>query len=350
MKNHFVPIILMIIYVFPGCKKEKDKEPVVKKAIVTTIAGQYDGFADGPLASAQFDRPADLAITTDGSIYVADRYNRRIRRIYGNLVSTYAGNGGSDYVDSTGPKAEFPTPHCITADQNGNLYVLDANDPRVRKINTAALVSTYAGMATEGYVDGPVSNAKFRYSNGITTDKNGNVFVADAANHCIRKISAAGQVSTLAGNGLAGYTDDLGTKAQFNAPYGIAVDKNGNVFVLDVLNYRIRKITPAGQVSTIAGTGTSGTADGNKATAQFGFMQGVAIDGQGNLYVSDEDRIRKVSPNGTVTTIAGGDSGFEDGEGIGAKFAAPKGLAIDAEGNIYIADEANHRIRKITFE
>jgi hypothetical protein len=166
MKKRLVPFILL--FVFTSCKKDHPEIP--KKAIVTTIAGSTNrGYANGDALSAQFDNPADLVIASDGSIYVADRSNFRIRKIAGGQVSTFAGNSNSDVIDSTGEKAAFATPHCVTSDVNGNLFVLDANDPRVRKITTAALVSTYAGMATEGYVDGAAVAAKFRYSNGIAS-------------------------------------------------------------------------------------------------------------------------------------------------------------------------------------
>jgi sugar lactone lactonase YvrE len=351
MKILLTPCFILLLITVAGCKKHSHEEEAPKKAIVTTIAGSGNGgYLDGAAADARFYAPSDVAVHTDGTVYVVDRNNLRIRKIVNGQVSTVAGNGNSAVVDTIGLYASFVTPHCITLNASGNLFILDANDPRIRKVAPNTTVSTYAGASTEGYIDGPASIAKFRYSNGIAADAQGNVYVADAGNNCIRKITPNGIVSTLAGGSQVGYQDGTGAAARFNAPYGLAVDTKGNVYVCDVLNYRIRKITPAGVVTTLAGNGTNGSADGDRNTAQFEFLEDMVADKNGNLYVTDVHRIRKISPTGKVTTIAGSTYGYADGEGANAKFAAPNGLGIDAQGNIYVADHANQRIRKISFE
>jgi sugar lactone lactonase YvrE len=170
-------------------------------------------------------------------------------------------------------------------------------------------------------------------------------------NNRIRKISLTGQISTIAGSNIAGFRNGNSAGAQFSFPGGIAIDGQGNLYIADRGNFRIRKITPAGDVSTFAGSGTAGSADGNADAAEFSHdMHDIVIDGQGNLYIADGDRIRRVTPQGVVSTIAGSTFGFKDGDGSSAKFNLPNGMTIDAQGNIYVADLNNNRIRKISFE
>ena len=210
------------------------------------------------------------------------------------------------------------------------------------------LVTTLAGTGTIGFTDGAL--AQFNFPAGVAVDAAGNVYVADLDNQRIRKISAAGVVSTLAGSGTAGFLDATGTTAQFNFPSGVAVDAAGNVYVADGSNHRIRKVSAAGVVTTLAGSGTASLDDGSGATAQFISPAGVAVDAAGNIYVADRNnhRIRKISAAGIVSTLAGSaTAGFLDGSGASAQFNNPLGVAVDAAGNIYVADLSNHRIRQI---
>ena len=350
MKKYFVPLAVVILSAGIACKKVIP--PKEKKWVVSTIAGEgTKGFADGPASFSKFQVPFDVAVAADGTIYVTDALNRRIRKIEAGQVSTFAGNGTNGIVNGNGNQAQFKGPYLLALDGNGNLYTLDVTDPRIRKISPAAEVSTYAGTAIPGFADGAVAIAQFKEGEGgIVADAQGNIYMADYNNQRIRKISISGQVTTIAGSGNSGFRNGNGGTAQFNFPGGIAIDKQGNLYVADGLNFRIRKITPGGEVSTFAGSGVSGDVDGDAGMAQFNYITDIVVDAQGNLFVTDDNRVRKISPQGVVSTIAGSIAGYADGPGASAKFNGPSGLGIDARGNIYVADATNNRIRKISFE
>jgi len=214
------------------------------------------------------------------------------------VVSTLAGRGTGGFANGAGTWARFNYPTGVAVDSAGNVYVGDEGNHRIRKITAAKVlvVSTIAGSATAGFRDGTGTSARFHTPHGMAVDSSGNVYVADDDNHRIRKITAAGVVSTLAGSGTGGHRDGTGTAAQFNRPYGVALDTSGNVYVADSHNHRIRKITAAGEVSTIAGSGTGGHRDGTGTSAQFNNPRGVAVDTSGNLYVADmgAQRILKI--------------------------------------------------------
>jgi sugar lactone lactonase YvrE len=312
--------------------------------VVTTLAGTgapNGGYVDGPGTSAQFYSPHGLAVDATGNIYVADTYNNRIRKITtAGVVTTFAGSSGG-YVEGTGTTAKFQYPYSIAIDALGNKYVADYDNDRIRKITTTGVVTTFAGYGTDGYVDGSGIYAQFYGPQGIAVDASGNVFVADTSSSRIRKITPAGVVTTLAG----------GTSVQFNGPSGVAVDVSGNVYVADTNNHRIRKISTSGVVTTFAGSGAYGFADGIGTLAQFANPHGLAVDASGNIYVADTGNncIRKITPSGVVTTFAGsGAYGFANGIGILAQFAYPQGVAIDGSGNVYVADTDNDWVRKIT--
>lgn len=319
---------------------------------VSTFAGSGEGSADGTGTAAQFKKPHDLVLDANGNLFVTDGDNHKIRKITSaGEVSTFA---GSTYGFTNGPAntAQFQFIKGITIDINRNLYVADENSQRIRKITPSGDVSTLAGSGTEGSSDNVVgTSAEFRYPTGVAVDGNGNVYVADKDNHRIRKISTNGEVTTFAGSS-EGSSEGNGTAAQFKKPYDAVFDASGNMYVADSDNHKIRKITPAGAVSTFAGS-SYGFQDGPGNTAQFQFIKGIAIDGNGNLYVADENshRIRKITPAGVVSTLAGtGSEGSTDGEGSAAQFRYPTGVAVDANGNVYVADKDNHKIRKITID
>jgi sugar lactone lactonase YvrE len=316
---------------------------------VSTIAGSTEGFSNGTGTDAQFSLPAGVAVNASGIIYVADRDNHKIRKITpAGVVTTFAGSTiGSQ--DGNGTSAKFNWPTSLTVDPNGNVYVADYGNHKIRKITPTGDVTTLAG-STLGFADGTGINAKFNYPWDLVLDANGNLYTSDLRNHKIRKITPTGVVTTIAGN-TEGYADGIGTNAQFNFPSGIDLDAAGNLYVTDGLNNKIRKITAAGVVTTIAGN-TLGFADGTGLEAQFNNPIGLVIDTNDNLYVADSNnhRIRKITPAGVVTTIAGSIGGFADGLGANSKFSIPSGLEIDNSGVLYVADLDNHKIRKIIID
>jgi len=341
-----------------------------KAVIVSTFAGSgptgvfnKGSFADGVRSSARFNKPHGIAIDMAGNLYVADTVNHSIRKITPNgEVSTLAGSV-QGFANGQGENARFNFPNGITIDVAGNLYVADTGNHRIRKITPNGKVSTLAGSDEFGFADGQGSHAQFKVPTDIVIDAMGNLYVADSANHRIRKITPNGEVSTFAGGGpilhfdIGSFPDGQGSAALFNQPSGIAIDAAGNLYVTETVKHRIRKITPKGEVTTLAG-GESGFADGQGSVARFHWPSGIAIDAAGNLYVADKDnhRIRKITPNGEVSTLAGSSEkgkyhgyigGFADGEGSNALFDGPHGITIDAAGNLYVADKDNHRIRKI---
>jgi sugar lactone lactonase YvrE len=305
---------------------------------VSTVAGSGTaGFADGAAASAQFHRPTSVAVDAAGVVYVADMDNHRIRRIaVDGSVSTLAGTGQIGTADGPGASAQFNAPRGVAVDRAGNVYVADSDNSTIRKILPDGTVST---LATGLF-----------YPYGLAVDAAGNVIVADTGSHRIRKVAPDGTVTTIAGS-TGGWADGIGAAAQFAVPYHVALDDAGNIFVADSNNARIRKIAPGGVVTTLAGTGVTGQADGPGATAQFFLPLGVAADNDGNVYVIDawNQRVRRISAAGVVSTLTGSTAGFLDGAGATARFAYPFGIALAAPGGaLVIADTYNHRIRRIS--
>ena len=260
-------------------------------------------------------------------------------------VTTLAGST-QGFADGTGVAAQFHFPEGVATDAAGNVYVADTYNNKIRKITPAGEVSTLAG-STQGYTDGSGDTAQFHAPISVATDAANNLYVGDVHNNIIRKITPTGEVSTLAGS-TAGFADGTGA-AQFDQPWGVSTDTAGNVYVADANNNKIRKITPEGVVSTFAGS-IQGYADGNWASAKFFLPRGVATDTAGNVYVADTSisKIRKISSAGVVSTLAGSTQGFVDGTGAAAQFNQPFGLTTDTAGNVYVADTFNNKIRKIT--
>lgn len=314
----------------------------------------------GSTTTARFNHPAGLAVDSAGNIFVADTVNQAIRKITpGGAVTTLAGLAGSaGTADGTGVAARFNNPYGIAVDPAAALHVADASNHALRSVTPAAAVSTPAGLAgSAGADNGTGAAARFSSPLGVAVDPAGNRYVADSANNTIRMVTPAGEVTTIAGTaGVAGSADGTGAAASFNSPRGIARDTGGNLYVADFNNYTIRKIAPGGVVTTFAGTAgapiTVGNGDGTGNAARFAGPWGLAIDSAGNLYVAESNgsTIRKITPAGVVTTFAGnlGNPGAADGTGTAAQFRAPAGVATDADDNIYVADTFNCTIRKIT--
>lgn len=269
-------------------------------------------------------------------------------------VITLAGDAhsGAGSTDGTGSAARFRFPQGVAVDSSGDVYVADAGNNAIRKITPAGVVTTFAG-GVWGSQDGTGIGARFNLPSDLAIDHAGNIFVADMGNDTIREITPAGVVTTLAGMaGEVGSADGTASAARFKNPWAIAVDDAGNLYVADTGNNTIREITPGGVVTTVAGSaGQAGSANGTGSAARFKGPQGIAVDSVGNIYVADaeNDTIRAITPGGVVTTLAGspGEFGFADGTGSAARFAIPIGVAVDGNGNVYVGDSYGHAIRKI---
>lgn len=337
---------------------------VDSSGIISTIAGSgaFGFYGEGVSATtAALLTPAGVTIDKSGNIYIADTNNSRVRKVDADgVITTFAGNESYGYSGDGGPAtlAKLNTPYGVAADDDGNLYVVDSSYSRIRKIDTAGMISTAAGIGTYGYSgdDGPATAASFNNVFRVAADAVGNVFVADKDNHRIRKIDSSGVITTIAGTGVAGYSGDGGSAlaAEIQGPFGIVSDISGNIYFSDTGNQRIRKIDSAGIISTIAGTGTAGySGDGDNAlVANINSPNGIALDATGNLYFADtlNHRIRKIDVAGIITTVAGnGVYGFsgDNGAATSASLYYPKDVAIDPSGNILIADTYNDRIRKV---
>ncbi len=308
--------------------------------VVTTFAG------------GAFTGPVGVTVDTSGTVYVANTSGHTIVKItQGGVISTLAGAGYPGSADGTGTAATFYYPYDVAADTSGNVYVADAYNNEIRKIvASSGVVTTLAGNGTSGYADGTGSAARFATPNGVTVDTAGNVYVADTANNRIRKITPAGVVVTLAGSGTSGNADGFGIAASFNFATRLTVDATGSVFVSDTGNQLIRKISPPGSVTTFAGSGATGSANGTGTSASFSAPRGIGVDALGNVYVAETDAnlIRKITAAGVVTTLAGsGLKGNVDGIGTAASFNSPQGGAADAAGNFYVVDNGTALIRLV---
>ncbi len=337
---------------------------------VTTYSGSgTSGFISGPIDSATFNGPFGMCIDKCRNIYIADANNNCIRKInttFGTVI-TYAGTGAAGYKDGSADSALFNNPSDLCVDDSGNVYVSDFLNQRIRKISIQGIVSTIAGSGTAGYLDGSHSTARFNYPRGICIDPAGNIFVSDSWNHRIRKIDPSGNVSTYAGGGVAMGVSSIGslidgadTSARFYTPAGMTIDQYGNLYVADAYNHRIRKIDTARIVTTLIGSGPVGPGNGSfldvtLSLSRLNTPTELFIDtGSNELYIGDtfNNRIRKASfSSGTVVTYAGsGVQSFVNGVDSQATFNFPRGIVlIDSAGKIlYVADYNNHSVRLIS--
>ena len=327
---------------------------------ITTYAGRDFSGDGGPATAARLLAPAGVALDPAGNLYIADTADHRIRKVTpGGTISTYAGSGNFGFSGDGGPAtaAELNFPRDVALDPAGNLYIADSGNSRIRKVSPGGTISTYAGSGSRGFSGdgGPAAAAQLNNPVGMALDPAGNLYIADITNNRIRKVTSGGTISTYAGSGSFGFSGDGGpaTDAQLGVPVGVALDPAGNLYIADHDNGRIRKVTSGGTISTYAGSGSRGlSGDGGPATAaQLYSPHGVALDTAGNLYIADSNRIRKVTPGGTISTYAGTGTGPFSGDGgpaTAAQLSSPAGVALDLTGNLYIADDGNYRIRKVT--
>ena len=384
--------------------------------VITTVAGNNDdGFSgDGGATTSSLESPQGVAVDGAGNIYIADSGNHRVRRVTADgRINTLAGSGTGGFFGDGGPARDalFDVPVAVAPDNLGNIYVADQNNHRVRRISPSFFISTVAGNGAFGATGdgGPAIGATFQNPITIVLDTSRNLFIADPGSNRIRKIDAAGFISTFAGNGLAGFSGDGNDalNASFDSPYGVAVTPVGDVFVADTGNSRIRKVSASGLVTTVAGGGSSDmrqdgipalgadlgqptaivvdpagnlflndtetqrvrristngiittVAGGGTSQAETGIAtsialkgpQSLALDSAGNLYIGDVDRVRRVAPGGIMSTIAGnGRAGFsgDGGLAVAASISDPLGLFIDRNGTLYLSDAGNHRVRTVT--
>jgi sugar lactone lactonase YvrE len=312
----------------------------------TTLAGSggtVSTSADGSGSDAQFDAPRGIAVDREGNYYVADTRNNIVRKITpSGVVTTLAGTGGTEGgTNGTGAQARFNEPFGVAVDDAGSIYVADASNNAVRKITAAGVVTTFAGGNGAGSADGTGTSAQFDEPRGICIDSTGTLYIADYDNHTIRKITTAGVVTTLAGRAdVPGNADGVGTAASFRGPMGIAVDATGIVYVADTGNRSIRRISASGTVTTVSLSGST-----------LSEPRGVAVTSSGTILVADygSHTIRSISSSGTVTTLAGAiDSpGTADGASSSARFHYPSALALLSDGSLAVADTDNDTIRGV---
>jgi uncharacterized protein (TIGR03437 family) len=345
----------------------------VSHGIITTVVGNgnqgYSGDG-GPATKASLNQPAGVAVDPAGNLYIADWLNQVIRKVSGGIITTVAGTGAIGYSGDGGPatNASLNFPIGVAVDSASNLYIADTYNNRLRKVS-GNIITTTAGNGTNRYSGdgGPATGASFNGPSDVAVDSAGNLYIADTNNNRIRKVSG-GIITTVAGSGSAGYSGDGGpaTSAQLNGPTGVAVDFAGNIYIGDGFNPVVRKVS-GGIITTVAGNGVQGySGDGGRATnASLYLPSGVAVDSVGNLYIADasDNVIRKVS-DGIITTVAGGFEGVvvfcvpfsincagfsgDGGPATSAQLNGPGGVAVDSTGNIYIADSGNNRIRKVS--
>ena len=337
--------------------------------IITTVAGngtnRYSGDG-GAATNAGLYSPAGVAVDAEGNLFIADTYDQRIRKVNSRgIITTVVGSGNEGYNGNglAATNSSLYLPAGVAVDADDNLLIADTGNNRIREETYGLLITVAGGEGTLGGDGGPAINAGINQPAAVAIDGNGNLFIADRDNSRIRKVDVNDTITTLAGKSVVGYAGDGGvaTNAELNNPYGVAVDATGNVFIADTYNQRVRKVDANGIITTVAGTGTAGfSGDGGAATnATLHYPYGLATDAYGDLFIADyyNQRIRKLAPNGIITTVAGNGTNYlaqhplfsgDGGPATNATFADPYCVAVDASGDLYIADTYNYRIRKVT--
>lgn len=323
---------------------------------VATLAGSGSfGFANGTGESAVLAYPAALAADTSGNLFFTDQSTSRIRKVTtAGVVTTLAGNGSPGNTEGTGTAALFNWPQAVSVGPGGILYIADTNSHRVRTLSTSNTSALFIGSSQGkvGSVGSSGASIRLNTPRGVYYDApTSTVFVSDTANNRVLAVNTSGAITAIIGNSTGGYVDSTFASAQFNFPQGLAGNSSGLIYVADTNNHRIRVINrTSGAVSTLAGS-SAGYQDGTTTSAKFTNPYALAVAPSGDIYVSDtgNHRIRKITPEGVVTTVAGtGVAGFADGPALEAQFNSPNGIAIGSDGKLYVSDLNNHRIRVIT--
>ena len=336
---------------------ERPSPSVEVAATISAFAGTgSEGFSGdgGPAKAAQLYLPAGLAFDASGALYIADLLNNRVRKVSPDgTITTVAGKGTKAFSGDGGlaTAGSLNHPHSLAVDASGALYIADLGNHRVRKVSPDGTITTVAGTGNEGFSGdgGPATAAQLSLPAGLAVDASGALYIADLLNNRVRKVSPDGTIATVAGMGNEGFSGDGGpaTAASLNRPASLAVDASGALYIADSVNHRVRKVSPDGSITTVAGAGNDGfSGDGGPATAaQLHFPASLAVDASGALYIagSVNHRVRKVSPNGTITTVA--ETGARPA--TLAWIHVPPGLAVDASGALYIADRYNHLVRRV---
>lgn len=340
------------------------REVFASSGLIGVIAGNGGALSNGPAINSAIGLEDSLVVDSAGNLYIADADYDLVRVITGGNIRTIAGmtsdgapSPGFSGDGGPGTSAQLFYPAGIGIDSNGFLYIADQYNQRIRKLDQGFNISTIAGTIHYGGDNGPASAALFDLPETVAMDSNGNLYVADTFNNRIRRVAPSGVVTTIAGTGTCGYSGDNGpaVAAALCHPFGLAVDSGNNLYVADSVNSVVREVRTNGYIYTVAGTGDYADMGDNVAatTAQMEFPFGLAFDSAGNLYISDSDanRVRKMTPNGFISYFAGSSSGRFSGDGglaTSAGISAPEALATDSMGNVYIADTGNVRVRMVT--
>ncbi|MEW6477234.1 MAG: NHL repeat-containing protein [Actinomycetota bacterium] len=359
--------LVPVVWSSGAVAKSKDTAQTQNQSggVIRTVAGSnVRGFSGdgGSATSAAFHQPRAAAVGPDGSVYIADTFNHRIRRVDpGGAVTTLAGTGQAAFSGDGGPAtaATLHWPHGVAVDPPGaGLYIADSANHRIRRVDLASgVITTVAGTGPGFSGDGgPAVAARLQDPKAVWVAPSGDLYIADSANERIRRVDRSGTIVTVAGTGVPGFSGDGGpaTAAQFDGPRGLAGDAAGNLYVADDNNHRVRRIDPAGIITTLAGNGTAASAgDGGPApSAQLDHPRGVAVDGRGHVFIAESmsHRVRMVDPGGIISTVAGcGRSGYggDGGPATVARLFEPRGVAVDTAGRLYVADTYNDRIRRV---
>ncbi len=338
--------------------------PQAPQFTITTVAGNGaagDSGDGGPATSAELNGPRGVTEDIFGNLYIAEYYGQRVRKVTpAGAILTLAGTGVQGFSGDGGPatSAELNGPYRVTVDLAGNVYIPDSSNSRVRKVSPDGAITTVAGSGSVGYSGdgGPATSASLNYPEAVAFDSFGNYYIADEGANVVRKVDTKGNITTAAGTGAAGYTGDGGPaiNATLNGPVGVQVDSSNDLYISDQINNVIRKVDTTGKITTVAGTGAFGFAgDGGPATAaEFGYPASIGLDAAGDLYIPDVNnyRIRVVLTSGAIWTVAGdGAQGYsgDGGPAVDAAINAPRSVSVAPNGNVYIGDFGNNRVRML---